>query len=329
MQTMKRLFDILDRPAAGDGPEQLSARYRGAMLGLAAGNALGIPVEGYPSLLINRRFPAGVRDVDAAESKRPWDDDLAQAVVMAEAILEHDRFDLADLATRLLAWRRSNGRGIGHHTRRVLDAIAGGTPAEDAARIVWLETGQNAAGNGAITRSAPVALRWRRDPERLVAETHQSALVTHHDARCGWSSVAVNAAIAAALDGRSVDLEELAEGLDEAGAPLTVVSAVRSVEGASLASLDLDHDNTMGYTLKAMQAGLWALEQEGDAESILISIVNAGGDTDTNGAVAGAMLGAKQGAEAIPSRWIVSLRDAASLAEIGQRLQVSSTTRPR
>jgi ADP-ribosyl-[dinitrogen reductase] hydrolase len=317
---MKRLIDILDRPVAAGGVEQLSDRYRGALLGLASGNALGLPVEGYPRLLISRRFPAGVRDVDAAEAKRPWDDDLAQAVVLAEAILERDGFDFADLASRLLDWRRSNGRGIGHHTRRVLDAVAGGTPAEDAARIVWLETGQNAAGNGAVMRCAPAALRWRRDPERLVAETHQSALVTHHDARCGWSSVAVNAAIAAALDGRSLGLEELADGLDEAGAPLTVVHAVRSVDGASLESLDLDHDNTMGYTLKTMQAGLWALEQKGDAESILVSIVNAGGDTDTNGAVAGAALGAKHGVGGIPPRWIDAIRDAETIGGLAERL---------
>ena len=317
---MKRLVAILEKPTPAPSDATLTDRYRGAFLGLAAGNALGIPVEGYPRPLIQRRFAPGIRDIDAAERKLPWDDDVAQVVLLAEAILEHDRFEMNDLAARLVAWRYANGRGIGHHTRRVLDAMANGTLAEDAARLVWLETGQNAAGNGAVMRCAPAALRWRSDPDRLIAETHQSALVTHHDARCGWSAVAVNAAIAAALDGRALDLEELAASLDEAGAPLTVVAAVRATAGADLESLHLDHDNTMGYTLKAMQAALWALGQPGDLEGTLITVVNAGGDTDTNGAVAGAALGAKHGAGAIPKRWTDVLRDTETITGLADQL---------
>jgi ADP-ribosyl-[dinitrogen reductase] hydrolase len=324
---MKRLLALLESAEAATPPETLAARYRGAMLGLAAGNALGLPVEGFPRLLVRRLHPAGVRDVAEDERRAPWDDDLAQAVVLAEAILEHDRFDLDDLSARLLAWRRGNGRGIGHHTRRVLDAVAAGIAAEDASRNVWQETGQNAAGNGAVMRCAPAALRWRREPERLVAETQRSAIVTHHDARCGWSAVAVNAAIAAALEGRRLDLAALAEALDEAGAPLTVVHAVRAVEGAPLDALDLGHDNTMGYTLKAMQAGLWALAQPADAESVLISIVSEGGDTDTNGAVAGAALGARDGAEAIPERWTANVRDTGRLTDLADRLLERSALR--
>ena len=320
---MKRLVTMLDAPSS-PSPAELADRYRGALLGLAAGNALGLPVEGFPRLLIHRRHPAGVRDVAPEERERRWDDDLAQAVVLAEAILECDRLEMEDLAARLLAWRRENGRGIGHHTRRVLDAMAGGTPAEDAARIVWLETGQNAAGNGAVMRCAPAALRWRSEPDRLIAETHQSALVTHHDARCGWSAVAVNAAIAASLDGRAIDLEDLAASLDEAGAPLTVVHAVRAVAGSDLDALALDHDNTMGYTLKAMQAALWALEQPGDFESVVATIVNAGGDTDTNAAVAGAALGAKHGAAAIPARWVANIRATDVLTGLADRLYAKS-----
>jgi ADP-ribosyl-[dinitrogen reductase] hydrolase len=320
---MKRLVTMLDAPSS-PSPAELADRYRGAMLGLAAGNALGLPVEGFPRLLIHRRHPAGVRDVAAEERERRWDDDLAQAVVLAEAILERDRFEMEDLATRLIAWRRENGRGIGHHTRRVLDAMASGTPAEDAARIVWLETGQNAAGNGAVMRCAPAALRWRSEPDRLIAETHQSALVTHHDARCGWSAVAVNAAIAGSLDGRALDLEDLAGSLDEAGAPLTVVHAIRAVAGSHLDALALDHDNTMGYTLKAMQAALWALEQPGDFEAVVTAVVNAGGDTDTNAAVAGAALGAKHGAAAIPARWLANIRATDVLTGLADRLYEKS-----
>jgi ADP-ribosyl-[dinitrogen reductase] hydrolase len=319
-QTMRRLLDILDRSIPSPPVDTLTERYRGAMLGLAAGNVLGLPVESHSRALIARRHPGGVRDIPREERRLPWDDELAQAVVLAESILENDRLDEEDLAARLLAWRRANGRGIGHHTRRVLDAIEGGASARDASRVVWEASGGNAAGNGAMTRCAPAALRWRRDPERLVEETNRGALATHHDPRCGWSSVVVNVAIAASLDGRRVDPADLADAVDEAGAPAAVGSAVRTSIGVILDALALDHDNTMGYTLKAMQVGLWSLEQEGSAEATLIAIVSAGGDTDTNAAVAGAMLGASHGAAALPSRWLENISGTPEIALLADQL---------
>ena len=317
---MKRLLDILDRDSPSPPAEVLADRYRGTMLGLAAGNILGLPVESHSRALIARRHPEGVRDIPREEQRLPWDDDLAQAVILAESILENDHLDVEDLAVRLLGWRRANGRGIGHHTRRVLDAIESGAAVGDAARVVWEESGQNAAGNGALMRCAPAALRWRRDPERLVAETNRSALVTHHDPRCGWSSVVVNTAIAAALEGRRLDPGDLADAVDDAGAPATVGIAVRASDGVILDALALDHDNTMGYTLKTMQAGLWALAQDASAEATLIAIVNAGGDTDTNGAVAGAMLGAYHGATALPARWIENISATSELTDLADQL---------
>lgn len=323
---MRRLLDILDLAAPSPSAETLAGRYRGAMLGLAAGNVLGLPVEGYPRTLIARHHPDGLRDIPREEQRLPWDDDLAQAVIVAESILEFDRLDVEDLSARFLAWRRANGRGMGHLTRRVLDAIEKGASPHDAARVVWEETGKNAAGNGAVMRCAPAALRWRRDPERLVAETNRSALATHFDPRCGWSSVVVNIAIAAALEGRRVDPADLADAVDEAGAPATVGTAVRASAGVILDALVLDHDNSMGYTLKAMQAGLWALEQDGSAEETLIAIVNAGGDTDTNGAVAGAMLGAFHGAAAFPARWVENIAGTSELADLAEQLLERANT---
>lgn len=317
---MTRLLEILDPERPAPAAETLADRYRGALLGLAAGNALGIPVEGYPRTFIPRVHPNGVRDVAAEEIGRPWDDDLAQAALLAESILECDACDLSDIAARLLDWRRENGRGIGHLTRLVLDAHASGLPVDDAAREIWERADRNAAGNGAVMRCAPVALRWRRDPVRIVSESIRSALVTHHDPRCGWSAVAVNIALAGALGGRPADLVALAGALDEAGAPKSVGEAVRAVEGQPLHALHLDHDNSMGYTLKAMQAGLWALARNDSAEAILIEIVNEGGDTDTNAAVAGALLGARDGAAGIPERWIANIPETPRLVGLADRL---------
>ncbi len=92
-------------------------RYRGALLGLAVGNTLGLPVESWPSAEIRRRYPRRISEIDPMELNLPWDDDLAQAVILAEAILEHDTLRHDDLAARLLEWAESNGRGMGSQTR--------------------------------------------------------------------------------------------------------------------------------------------------------------------------------------------------------------------
>lgn len=295
----------------------LRDRYRGALLGLAVGNALGGPVEGRTAEDIRARFPDGLRDIPAQERDLPWDDDVAQAVILAEALLETDPLDVEDLARRLLRWFQESGRGIGLLTSQVLSRLAEGVPAADAAQEVWEEGGRRAAPNGAVMRCAPVALRWRREPERLVVETRTSAAVTHADPRCGWSAAALNLAIRALLDEEPLDLDAVAGALSEA--PEEVREAIRAVEGVDgPEAIGLDGWD-LGYTIKAMQVGLWAASRE-DVEETLVAVVAAGGDTDTNGAVAGAAVGVRLGASEIPERWRTAVARSARLSELADRL---------
>ena len=278
-------------------------RARGTMVGLVVGNALGIGFEGMSAASI----PTGaVGEIAASETDAPWDDDVAQAVLLAEAVLERDTMEVEDLATRFLAWYREGGRGIGMLTAQVLGALDRGADPREAARRVWESSGRSSAGNGAVMRCAPLALRWRLDLDRLTRETMASAAVTHADPRCGWSAVVLNRALAAVLAGALPDLEALAQevrrGAGEHGAEIArAVMTAADVERP--ADLALDGPD-MGYTLKAMQVGLWALVRGRDLEGSLIAVIEAGGDTDTNGAVGGAALGCRDGLEAIPPRWL-------------------------
>lgn len=149
------------RHAAGSSA-LLRDLYRGVMLRVAVGNALGLPAEGRSADAVQRRFPGGLREVDPAERERPWDDDLAQTVILAEALLATNELSLEDLAVRLVRWARENGRGMGNLIRRVIAELATGMPAEQTARLVWQRDGRGPAGNGAVMRCAPVALRWRK-----------------------------------------------------------------------------------------------------------------------------------------------------------------------
>jgi ADP-ribosyl-[dinitrogen reductase] hydrolase len=316
---MEPLLRFLKPATQALEPEAERDRYRGALLGLAAGNALGGPVEGFSALDISSLSPDGVRDIHPREAERPWDDDVAQAIELAECLLEGP-LDVDAYMERLLRWARESGRGMGRQTYAVLVKAEAGARGTDAARAVWEESGRWAAGNGAVMRCAPVALRSRRDPVRLIEDAGHSARVTHYDPRCVWTTAATCAAVAHALAGSHWTLHELADGLDGVAAPEEVGDAVRRAATSELGALRLDEPASMGYTVRAMTAGLWAFLNAGDFETPLIRVVSAGGDTDTNGAVAGAMLGARFGASAIPQRWIERLPDPDGLISLADRL---------
>jgi ADP-ribosyl-[dinitrogen reductase] hydrolase len=128
-----RLIGLLER---GGAPPPRD-RYRGTMLGLAVGNALGIPVEGRPRAFVRDRYPDGVREIPREERGLSWDDDVAQGVLLAEAILERGAVDPDDLGRRLVRWAEENGRGIGIQTRAVIELLEAGRAATEAARVVW------------------------------------------------------------------------------------------------------------------------------------------------------------------------------------------------
>ena len=86
------------------------------------------------------RYPDGVSEIGTEGSKEPWDDDVAQAVLLTEAALESGMLRLDDLATRLVDWRRFNGRGMGLLTARVLEALEAGTSPATAASAAIVAT---------------------------------------------------------------------------------------------------------------------------------------------------------------------------------------------
>jgi len=309
----------MEEPSSTVAPPSLRDRYRGTLLGLAVGNALGLPIKFLTAAEIRRAHPRGVREIRAEEPRLPWDDDVTQAVILAEAILEHNTLTHDGLAPRLTAWFEENGRGMGAQTRAVVHALKRGMLPSEAGKRIWERHGGTPAANGVVMRCPPVAMRWPRDTERLYRETEASAHVTHPDPRCVWSAFAINLAIAEALNGRITAIGAVAEALDRVGAGPHTLSAVASVSGRGLEHLKLDGAEA-GFTLKSMQVGLWCLEHAESFEESLVAVIQGGGDTDTNGAVAGAVLGAIHGASAIPERWTTAVPRGQRLIELSDRL---------
>ncbi len=306
-------------------------RARGIMIGTAAGNLLGLRAEGCSHQSVAARYPAGIRDIDPKELALQMDDDLAQSVELAEALL--DKGDTIDqFVKRIIAWRHNNGRGMGHTTRQSISQLEDGMEPPHAAYAVY-RAKDGIAPNGGVMRCAAVAARHRTEPALLTRMSADTCAVTHYSPLSQWSCVIVNAAIAMLLGGCEPDLQNLltnahADGCPDlltagrkAGIDTTVLERVKAGRDVpESASWLRDNQSAKGHTILTLQAGLWAAATQLDLEESLIAIVNAGGDTDTNGALAGAVLGARYGASNIPLRWTSYIAQRERLADLGERL---------
>lgn len=293
-------------------PLSLSDRARGALLGLAAGNALGLPAEPLgTAAAIAQRWPDGLAEVLRQDTRTsPYDDDVALAVIMAEELVQPD-VDLRRLAHRWVAWARDDGRGLGDWTRTALAHVAthDSPPSASGGR----------ATNGAVSRCLPVALRTFGSARNLVSGTLHTAALTHPDPRCVWSAVAVNVAAASLLRGRRDFVPEVIEALRTNDADASVLAAVRQVPMLRREELVVEGD-AAHEAVTCMTVALWYAHHEPLLERGLVAIVNAGGDTDTNAAVAGGLMGARDGARAIPGRWLAQIPGVAELEQLALRL---------
>jgi len=289
-------------------------RARGALLGLAVGNQLGVPTEGLGTAkAIREAYPQGVRDLAPPPEGSPFDDDAAMTVLLAESLAEKGDFDASDVAERWVKWMQRDGRGIGLTTQRALRLIEAGTEPFEAGRLAH---NARAASNGAVMRCIPVALRV----------STQQAAITHADERCTWAAAAVNLAARELLHGNQHFVEEVLHRLQ--GAPRTLVDAIRRVPWEQETDLPFSAGGEAGYVVHCVEIAFWCTMHRPSLEEALIFLAEAGGDTDTNAAVAGALLGARDGEAAIPPRWLEQLGTARGVATLAERLITAANLRP-
>lgn len=297
----------------------LAERYAGCLLGLACGDALGGPVEFQSRAAIAARFPDGVREMigggwlDLAPGEVT--DDTQMTLALARACMP-DGIDIDQVVANFIAWYRSKPKDIGTTTSAALAAIARGTPWPEAGEAVYRANPEGAA-NGALMRCAPVALRFRNDPERLVRASLDTARITHAAPRACWASVALNQAIVHLLNGgdRAGVLAAARSGIDE---PQTVVAL------DSIPALTYDALKSGGFVLATLTAALWCLLNRESAEEAIVTAVSLGADADTTGAVAGALAGGCWGLHALPERWRNAVQHRDELIDLAEQLRVWS-----
>ena len=302
----------------------LQDRYRGVLLGLACGDALGGPVEFLSRDDIATQHPGGLREFIGGGwlDLYPGEitDDTQMTLAISRSLAEKGDVDMSDIGARFVAWADTDPKDIGLTTRAAIDALRRGVDWHEAGMHVSGYASGNAAGNGAVMRCAPVALRFRSDKQRLITASRDTARITHADRRCQSSAVAVNGMIAHLLDGGAI--------ADIPGVVLPDIVDKEVVAALAKASdLPIEKVRSGGFVIDTMQASLWSQKQTSSFEEAVILAVSLGADTDTTGAVTGALAGAAYGASAIPARWLEPLQYRDELTAVADQLLELSRSR--
>ena len=288
-------------------------RQRGALIGLAVGDALGAAVE---FQMAGTFEPVtGYRDGGPhGLSPGEWTDDTSMALALADSILSVG-WDLDDQARRYVSWWRKGKYSV---TGRCFDignathtAIARFDQTGDARSAGCRES--SSSGNGSIMRLAPVPIHYAGlFPERLEELARlavESSRVTHASEQCLSGCAYMGVVLAALIQGQDRD-EVLAPDwimLDRIRAACPLHTEIEEVVAGSFRPQSAPQIVGSGYVVRSLEAALWAFHDAADFREAVLRAVNLGDDADTTGAVCGQFAGAYFGESGIPSEWLEGL----------------------
>lgn len=324
-------------PWSADAGERLADRIRGLIFGAALGDAVGLATEFLSRDVVEAHYgdafdfrPGCEVYADSHRLSFPlgdWTDDTDQLLLILWSLLETGgRADMIDFGRKLTQWRDhgfeglgdQSGCGLGQHTKSVISHPSFAEDPAKAAHAVWEKRSRQVASNGAVMRTAVTGIPFFWDLAVVHDNTKKMCEATHADPRCVASCVAVATAAALLLQASKVGEEHanVAMILEEAlGCALPLLNEEqqeelkRHAQVSSLEELELDEPRAIGYTMKCLGAGLWALRQcdSADFETTIRAVVMQGGDADTNAAVAGALLGCYWGHSQLPEHWMSAM----------------------
>lgn len=281
------------------------ARAQGCLLGQLAGDSLGSLVEFSGAKEIRASYPAGVTEL--ADGGR-WGtlagqptDDSELALLLARSVIDSGGFDASAAARAYGYWYRSDPFDMGTTTASALSAAAaaadaGTDPAEAARRAA----SRSSQANGSLMRVSPLGVLGAGQPERAAKWAREDSSITHPHAVCQDACAAFVAAIATAIGTGSGPAECLRAAL-EVVSPESPVHEVLE-RAAAGEQPDNPHDK-QGWVLIALQNAFFQLLHAPSLREGVVASVMIGYDTDTNAAIAGALLGAVHGRAAIPNAW--------------------------
>lgn len=285
---------------------ELLDRYRGALLGLAVGDALGTTLEFQPP----GSFKPIIDMIGGGPFRLPpgyWTDDTSMALCLAESLIECQGFNANDQMQRYVRWWRDGhlsstghcfdiGITIGSALRkfsRTGDPFSGST---DASR----------SGNGSLMRLVPVPLYFAQNPAEAIARSAESSRTTHGSRMAIDSCRYFSALILGALfsDDKATLLQSHYCPVAHYWQQEPLDPAVDEIADGSFKEKNPPAIKGSGFVIKCLEASLWAFHHSTSFEDGCLLAVNLGDDADTTGAVYGQLAGAYYGLDGIPGRWL-------------------------
>ena len=292
--------------------QNIKERMLGCLYGQAIGDALGLGSEFMSKDEVIQNYPDGLKTysqiIQDAHRRRwdkgAWTDDTDMMLCILNGF-EDEKFNLHHVASNFKDWFNGTPMGIGSHTFKVLCMGDYVEQPEMCSKLWWDLSRQQSAANGALMRTSVVGLA-KYDVEK---QAEDICKLTHYDPRCVGSCV-----IAAMIIHNLVwndtllsyeQIRDIVRRYDD-----RILEWVdKAYNSTDISMLDLDETYSIGYTLRTLSAALWCYWHVKSFEDGLLSVVNEGGDADTNGAISCAILGAKFGLPSIPEHYITHLHN--------------------
>lgn len=309
----------------------LQERYRGCLLGLAVGDALGTTLEfKRPGTFTPLTDMVGGGPFNLQPGQ--WTDDTSMALCLAESVLECGGFDPRDQMQRYVRWWRE-----GYLSSTGICFDIGGTVSSALRRFLADEerTGRanpfagsadpHTAGNGSLMRLAPVPLFFAAEgPGKAIEMAGESSRTTHGATAavdgCRYLAALILGALAGASKEQLLAPFSTPAGSENLWRATPLAGAVATVASGSFRRTGSTQIRGSGYVVDSLEAALWAFDQSSSFEEGALLAVNLGDDADTTGAVYGQLAGAFYGEAGIPMGWRARLHAHEFIAEIADRL---------
>jgi len=283
-------------------------RYRGCLLGLAIGDAIGTAVEFMPRdsfQPLTDMIGGGYFRLEVGQ----WTDDTSMALCLAESLLRREGFDAGDQMRRYVNWYRY---GYMSSTGECFDI---GTTTQQAL-IDFLQTENpfsgscepSSAGNGSLMRLAPVALYYAKQPHNALGFARESSRTTHGALECLDACALFAHYLLLALAGKTKD--EILDSVSDLG---ILSPKIIEIADGVYKNKKIDEIKGSGYVVESLEAALWCFFQTDSFEAAILQAANLGNDADTTAAICGQLAGAFYGEDQIPEHWRIKLYDSKAI----------------
>jgi ADP-ribosylglycohydrolase len=291
--------------------DQFLDRFLGSAMGTFVGDALGESVEGWPHRAIYSRF--GLLDTMVRGEGR-YTDDTQMMIGILETLIEKGGFDPAICAGKFQE-NFDPGRGYGRRIFGVVERIRQGIP--------WDQVGTDSFGNGGAMRIAPIGCFYYRDLYALKKNAIMSARITHNHpeglAGAVVQATAVGLAVQYGLSNEPIEPEGFLDSITAQVSDIDKgfaesLDGIKSIHRGSMIEIIEAIGGRYRLSLRAIEsvpAAIGAFLLTTCFKDAVVLAVNLGGDTDTIGAMAGAIAGAYYGYGQIPEAWVGQLENRA------------------